>query len=135
LGVFALTPLLVLAVALALRAVRTPGALRVPAAVALALFGLSLVLYVVVWPEAVGCSYGMRHVTPTLAPLLLVAGAELRNDRARFAVVATVSAVIAGVGLLSPATCAGFRSDAQALVPARVFFATLRDEVLPRLGM
>jgi hypothetical protein len=136
LGVFALTPVALLALALtSRRAFASRGRDRMAVA-SVVLFAALVLAYVVVWPEAVGCSYGMRHVAPALPPLLLtgaVAAAPNRRMWRGFVALALVSAVLAGGGILSPTTCAGFVTDARGYVPARVFFDNLRSELWPRL--
>lgn len=127
LGVFALTPLLLMALPLALGVALRPGPWRQLARIAVISFVATAALYIVPWPEAVGCSYGMRHLVPVTPPLLLVATTALAKRRtiAAYTGLAALSALLAGGGLLDPTTCAGFVEDARGWVPARVFFSNV----------
>jgi len=128
-GVFSLTPMLLLAVVLAVRSASRAGPVRRLAAVASGLFAAGLVLYTAIWPDAVGCSYGMRHLTPVTLPLLLAAAAAPIGRRAvrMVAGAGLLSVVLAMGGLLGPTTCSGFQQPERAATPAWVFFDNVRD--------
>jgi hypothetical protein len=137
LGWLSVTPVLIPSLAGSVVLARGRGPQRLLARLSLGLTASLLVIYGLIYPQAVGCSYGMRHLAP-LTPPLLVLGLDAvrqlgRGFRRGLLVAAAVSVVLSGGGVLVPTTCAGFVEDARALIPARVFGAALQEGVVPRL--
>ncbi len=132
-GVFSITPLAGLALVLAIGHMLSGGKAARLAFFSVSLFGAMLVIFVAIWPDAVGCSYGMRHLAPTLPVLLLVAAvsaSSLWTWRA-YIFFGILSAVLAAGGLLNPAACEGFLLDERGYIPARVFYWNVWHILVP----
>jgi len=138
LGVLSLTPLLLPALVGAFRLRRSQDVGRFATA-SLVVYAALTGLYTLIYPDAVGCSYGMRHLSPVM-PLLVFLGviacvrASGQVYRRAFVITSLVSLVFAGLGVLIPTNCAGFVTDADAWIPARLVGTAVRHGILRRLA-
>ena len=135
-GWLSLTPLMIPCLLGAGRLARG-GAWAGYARVTLALTAGVALLYTLVYPQAVGYSYGMRHFAPLMAPLVTLGAVAAHGVwprlRRPIVILGILSVILAGGGVLIPTTGAGFVTDERALFPARVFGSAVEEGVLPRL--